>query len=110
MPVVETDLRIRYRLVGDGPPVLWHTGGCGDGRMWELGGYLVGVPGFTHIVMDHRGRGGSDAPVDMSGHHMACYVADVVAVRSPSGPDTLRVMLPTCGRNSSFPSGVRAPL
>ena len=38
MPDVETDLRIHYRVVGDGPPLLWHTGGCGDGQMWQLRG------------------------------------------------------------------------
>ena len=87
MPDVQTDVRIHYRLVGNGPPVVWHTGGCGDGRMWELGGYLAGVPGFTHTVLDHRGRGSSEAPVDMSGHHMARYVADVVAVLDHAGFD-----------------------
>jgi pimeloyl-ACP methyl ester carboxylesterase len=70
MPDVQTDLRIHDRVVGDAPPVVWHTGGCGDGRMWELGGYLAGVPGFTHVVLDHRGRGLSEASVEMSAHHM----------------------------------------
>lgn len=87
MPDVQTDLRIHYRRVGDGPPVVWHTGGCGDGRMWELGGYLAGVPGFTHIVLDHRGRGRSEASVDMSAHHMDRYVADGVAVLDDAGVD-----------------------
>src|SRR4051812_20996605 len=54
MPYVQTDLRIHYQVVGDGPPVLWHTGGCGDGEMWQLGGYLDGLPGHTHLLMDHR--------------------------------------------------------
>lgn len=87
MPDVRTDLRIHYRVVGDGPPVLWHTGGCGDGDMWELAGYLGGLPGYRHVLMDHRGRGRSEAPVDLGGHHMSRYVADAVAVLDDVGAD-----------------------
>jgi pimeloyl-ACP methyl ester carboxylesterase len=87
MPHVRTDLRIHYRVVGDGPPVLWHTGGCGDGDMWELAGYLDGLAGYTHVLMDHRGRGRSEAPTDMGGHHMSRYVADAVAVLDDVGAD-----------------------
>ena len=66
-------------MAGTGPVVLWHTGGCGYGRMWELGGYIDGVPGFTHVLMDHRGHGRSEAPLDLEGHDMRRYVADVLA-------------------------------
>ena len=87
MAYVDIDLRIHYRVVGDGPVLLWHTGGCGDGRMWELAGYLDALPEHTHVLMDHRGRGGSDAPTDMAGHHMSRYVADALAVLDDVGAD-----------------------
>ena len=109
MPDVHTDLRVYYRLIGDGPPVVWHTGGCGGGRMWELGGYLAGAPGFTHIVMDHRGRGRSDAPVDMSGHHMARYVADVVAVLDDAGFDQAAFVGYSFGARVGFATAVSSP-
>jgi pimeloyl-ACP methyl ester carboxylesterase len=109
MPYVKTDLRIHYSLVGDGPPVVWHTGGCGDGRMWELGGYLAGVPGFTHIVVDHRGHGRSDAPTAMSGHHMARYVADVVAVLDDAGVDGAAFVGYSFGARVGFATAVSAP-
>src|SRR5262249_51633600 len=57
------------------------------GQMWSLGGYLDALAGYTHIVMDHRGRGESEAPADLSGHHMDRYVADVTAVLDDAGYD-----------------------
>jgi pimeloyl-ACP methyl ester carboxylesterase len=91
MPYVQTDLRIHYRVIHyrvvGGPPVLWHTGGCGDGAMWELGGYLDGLPGYTHLLMDHRGRGHSEAPMNLEGHHMSRYVTDALAALDDAGAD-----------------------
>jgi pimeloyl-ACP methyl ester carboxylesterase len=109
MPDVHTDLRIHYRVVGEGPPVLWHTGGCGDGEMWELGGYLDRLPGYTHLLMDHRGRGRSDAPVDMAGHHMSRYVADALAVLDDSGADEAAFVGYSFGARVGFALGLSAP-
>src|SRR4051794_17243031 len=109
MPDVQTDLRIYYTEVGDGPPVVWHTGGCGDGRMWELGGYLAGVPGFTHIVIDHRGRGRSEAPADMAGHDMVRYVSDVMAVLDDAGADQAAFVGYSFGARVGFATAVSSP-
>lgn len=109
MPYVQTDLRIYYRLVGDGPPVLWHTGGCGDGGMWELGGYLDSLPGYTHLLMDHRGRGRSDAPTDMVGHHMSRYVADALAVLDDVGAESAGLVGYSFGARVGFALGQSAP-
>jgi pimeloyl-ACP methyl ester carboxylesterase len=109
MPDVKTDLRIHYDRVGEGPPVVWHTGGCGDGQMWSLGGYLTGLPGFTHLAIDHRGRGRSDAPLDMSGHHMARYVADVVAVLDDAGVDRAAFVGYSFGARVGFATAMSAP-
>src|SRR5215469_93631 len=81
MPYVNrAALRLFYADSGAGLPVLWHTGGCGDATMWERAGYLAALPGYRHILFDHRGHGRSEGPADMAGHHMACYVDDVIAV------------------------------
>jgi pimeloyl-ACP methyl ester carboxylesterase len=109
MPYVETDLRIHYRVVGDGPPVVWHTGGCGDGAMWELGGYLDRLAGYTHLLMDHRGRGRSDAPVDMAGHHMSRYVADALAVLDDAGAEEAAFVGYSFGARVGFAVGLTAP-
>lgn len=109
MPYVQTDLRIHYRVVGDGPPVLWHTGGCGDGVMWELGGYLDSLPGYAHLLMDHRGRGRSDAPTDMAGHHMSRYVADALAVLADVGAESAAFVGYSFGARVGFALGQAAP-
>jgi len=81
MPYVDNEgLRLFYRDSGAGLPILWHTGGCGDSTMWERAGYIAGLPGYRHILFDHRGHGRSQAPPDMAGHRMSCYVDDVIAV------------------------------
>jgi pimeloyl-ACP methyl ester carboxylesterase len=109
MPYARTDLRIHYRVVGEGPPVLWHTGGCGDGQMWELGGYLEGLPGYTHVLMDHRGRGRSEAPTDVAGHHMSRYVVDVLAVMDDAGADQAAFVGYSFGARVGFAVAVSAP-
>lgn len=109
MPYVHTDLRIHYRALGDGPPVLWHTGGCGDAEMWELGGYLDRLPGYTHLLMDHRGHGRSDAPVDLAGHHMSRYVADALAVLDDAGVDDAVFVGYSFGARVGFALGLSAP-
>jgi hypothetical protein len=45
MPTVIRDgVRLHYSDAGDGPPVFFHTGGGGDGTMWNTAGYLVPCP------------------------------------------------------------------
>ncbi len=109
MPYVRTDLRIHYRVVGDGPPVLWHAGGCGDGEMWELAGYIEGLPGYSHLLMDHRGRGLSDGPTDLGGHHMSSYVADALAVLDDAGADRAAFVGYSFGARVGFAVALSAP-
>jgi pimeloyl-ACP methyl ester carboxylesterase len=47
MPFVERDgARIHYREEGTGFPVVLHTGGAGDGAMWDGAGYTERLAGF----------------------------------------------------------------
>src|SRR5262252_5936382 len=86
VPYVDSGgLRLYYRVSGSGPPVLWHTGGCGDSTMWETAGYIAALPGYRHILFDHRGHGRSDAPPTVAGHQMSYYVDDVIAVLNDAG-------------------------
>ena len=78
-------LRLFYSDSGSGPPVLWHTGGCGDSTMWQTAGYVTGLPGYRHLLFDHRGHGRSAAPATMTGHQMSCYVDDVITVLDDAG-------------------------
>jgi pimeloyl-ACP methyl ester carboxylesterase len=81
MPFVSREgVRLYYASAGQGPTVLFHTGGCGDGRMWEWAGYTATITGCRRVLLDHRGHGRSDSPTTVEGHMMGEYVADVVAV------------------------------
>lgn len=73
-------LRLAYDVVGDGRPVVLHTGAGGDSRMWHQAGYVAGLTGFQVILIDHRGHGRSDTPADPRRHAVADYAGDVVAL------------------------------
>jgi pimeloyl-ACP methyl ester carboxylesterase len=55
--------------------------------MWDRAGYLAALPGYRHILFDHRGHGRSEGPTELAGHDMACYVDDVIAVLDDAGID-----------------------
>lgn len=81
MPIVERHgVRLYYTDSGSGPAVLFHAGGGGDGRMWELAGYTEALDGCRHLLMDQRGHGRSDQPVGLAAHAIDEYVADVISV------------------------------
>ena len=47
MPYVSrAGVRLYYADAGSGPVVLLHTGGGGDGRMWDLAGYVTALAGY----------------------------------------------------------------
>jgi pimeloyl-ACP methyl ester carboxylesterase len=86
MPVITNKgVGIHYETRGEGPAVLLHTGAGGDSRMWELAGYVDGLPGFRKILMDQRGRGGSGHPTAVEAHRMEHSVSDIAAVLDDAG-------------------------
>ena len=86
MPTIErSGVKLYFEEQGEGPPLLFHTGGGGDGRMWRQAGYTDALPGYRQILMDHRGHGRSGCPTTLEAHRMEEYVADVVAVLDAAG-------------------------
>lgn len=77
-------VRLYYEDSGEGVPLLFHTGGGGDGRMWQLAGYTQMLSGYRHILMDHRGHGQSDCPPNLDEHRLTEYVADLFAILDAS--------------------------
>lgn len=77
---------------GSGLPVLFHTGGGGDHLMWETAGYVAGLPGYRHLLFDHRGHGESDKPTRVEAHAVGEYVADVIAVLDAVGVEQVAVV------------------
>lgn len=88
MPELTRDgVRLHWAEVGSGPVVLWHTGGGGDGSMWERAGYCEALPGRRHLLLDHRGHGRSDRPTELDAHRLDQYVEDVRAVLDAAGAE-----------------------
>lgn len=86
MPFAErSGVRIHYRDEGTGAPLMLHTGGAGDGTMWDGAGYTSRLGEFRLLVMDHRGRGQSSRVERLAGHMRAEYADDVVAVADAAG-------------------------
>lgn len=78
MEIERDGVRIHFEIVGDGPAVVLHTGGAGDGAMWRE--HLPHLTGFRLVLLDHRGRGRSGRPGTVAAHAPEQYVADVAAV------------------------------
>jgi pimeloyl-ACP methyl ester carboxylesterase len=85
--ITRNGVRLHYTDTGSGPAVFFHTGGGGDGTMWQTAGYLDALPGRRHLLFDHRGHGQSDKPIDLEAHRIAEYIADVIAVLDSAGVD-----------------------
>ena len=73
---------IHHEVEGSGFPVVLHTGGGGDLRMWRVAGYVDGLGGYRVVLVDHRGRGRTP-PADS--YTPADLAADVVEVMDSLG-------------------------
>ena len=82
---VNEGVRIHYEVDGDGPPLVLHTGGGGDLRMWRIAGYVDGLFGYRCVLIDHRGHGRSDRPTGVREHTIDRYEGDVLAVMDELG-------------------------
>ena len=80
-------LHLAYDVVGEGFPVILHTGAGGDSRMWREAGYVAGLPDYMVVLFDHRGHGASDAPSDPQGYGPEQHAADIVALADHLGID-----------------------
>jgi pimeloyl-ACP methyl ester carboxylesterase len=110
MPVVaRAGVSLYYDEVGSGPPVLWHTGGGGDGSMWRAAGYIDRLPGRRHLLFDHRGHGRSDQPTEVAAHRQDEYLADVLAVLDHAGVDQASLVGYSDGAEIAFAFAARHP-
>lgn len=85
------DVRLHYRVSGQGPVLIAHPGGPGTGAAYL--GDLAGLDEVATIVwLDPRGTGGSTAPADAAAYRLADYAADVDAVRQHLGLDRIGLL------------------
>lgn len=76
------DVRIHYRLVGDGPPVVLLHGLGSSGSDWFPVAPCL-APDYRLLLIDLRGHGHSSLP--RSGYSIARMAADVLAVLAAEG-------------------------
>ncbi len=82
---------LAWRERGSGPPLVLHPGGPGCSS--EYFGELPELAGArTLLLLDPRGTGGSDRPVDPSGYDLEDYAADIEALRAHLGLERLDLL------------------
>lgn len=69
---------IHYEIEGSGFPLVLHTGGGGDLRMWRVAGYVDGLDGYRVVLLDHRGRGRTPPAESYTPAEMAADVVEVM--------------------------------
>jgi pimeloyl-ACP methyl ester carboxylesterase len=110
LPTIERNgIELYFADSGRGPAVLFHTGGAGDGRMWELAGYTTQLSGTRQLLLDHRGRGKSGRPTDLRAHRIDEYVADVLAVLDAAQVDRAVLIGYSAGAHVVFDVAVAQP-
>ena len=79
-------VRIHYRVVGDGPPLVLHHGASQDLRRWYLCGYVEALRSeYQLILVDPRGNGASDKPHEPAAYALRRRAEDVVGVLEDVG-------------------------
>jgi pimeloyl-ACP methyl ester carboxylesterase len=77
-------VKLSWRELGTGPPLLCHPGGPGFSAL-----YFGELPELTAertlVLLDPRGTGGSERPADPSAYALEDYAADVEALREQLG-------------------------
>jgi hypothetical protein len=76
MPYVSSqNIRIHYQVEGDGPPLVLQHGSMSSLETWRQCGYVQALQhAYQCILLDARGRGGSDKPHDSTAYALRCYV------------------------------------
>jgi pimeloyl-ACP methyl ester carboxylesterase len=87
MPFANNEgIRIRYEVVGEGPPLVLHHQTLGSLEDWQDFGYLAALKCDRRLVLvDARGHGASDKPHDPSAYDLSLRVGDVTAVLDDLG-------------------------
>jgi pimeloyl-ACP methyl ester carboxylesterase len=74
-------LRIHYQVDGEGPPLVLQHGFTSSLKSWYLNGYVEALRhDYQLILVDARGHGASDKPLDPAAYDLSLRAGDVVAV------------------------------
>ena len=79
-------IRIHYQTEGAGPPLVLQHGLLSSIESWRVRGYVKRLsPHFQLILIDSRGHGESDKPVEQDAYELRQRVADVASVLDTLG-------------------------
>jgi pimeloyl-ACP methyl ester carboxylesterase len=111
MPDATNDgLRIHYEVAGSGEPLMLYHGLTGSGERWRDTGYVASLcDAYRLILIDARGHGGSDKPLDQAAYGRRRQAADVVAVLNDLEIGTARVQGHTVGGDVALTLGRHHP-
>jgi pimeloyl-ACP methyl ester carboxylesterase len=108
--VTNDDVRIRYEVVGSGPPLLLHPGFASSGEDWVEDGYVAGLQDrFRLILLDPRGQGQSDKPPDPAAYTRTHRVTDILTVLDAEGIDRAHFWGYSMGGWIGYAVGAHAP-
>lgn len=88
-PTVNQGVAINYELEGDGPLLVLCHGSFGSLEDWYDFGYVDGLKDTrTLVLIDARGHGKSDKPLDTGSYSLASRASDITAVLDALGIET----------------------
>ena len=111
MPLANNNgVRIRYEIVGSGPPLLLHIGYTLGLEDWDEEGYIDALRDrFRLMLIDPRGQGQSDKPHEQGAYTLQHRVGDVVAVLDAAGIERAHYWGYSMGGRIGYATGVYAP-
>ena len=79
--LVNEGVSIRYRVEGDGPPLVLQHGFMDSSETWYERGYVAALkPKYRLVLIDARGHGQSDKPYDPPSYTPEKFASDIIAV------------------------------
>ncbi len=111
MPAVSNKgVAINFDVVGKGPVLVMHHGGYGSLYDWCEYGYVEAlVDAFRIVLVDARGHGKSDKPLDPSLYSLEQHADDVITVLDNIDVDTFNYLGFSMGAMIGFVVATQAP-
>ncbi len=104
------NVRIQYKVIGDGPPIVFYHAFCGSLRDWHEFGYVERLaPRFRLLLLDARGHGDSDKPDDPAAYALDVLADDVLAVLDAEGQNSAHYWGYSMGGRVGFALAHQAP-
>jgi len=105
------DVRIYYEFAGgDGPPLVLLHDSASSSVTWKHLGYVEWLAEQYRVIMiDARGYGRSDKPIEDAAYTMPLLVADVMAVLDRAGVERAHVLGYGMGGRVAYDLGLHAP-